>query len=105
MNAPSSEIRVAGRPKEHRPGPPHLPFVLAVGVTGHREESLPEGSVEPLRQRIRDALVELADAGAALLQREQACFAHEPPRLRFVSPIADGADQMRQFAKMWSNRR
>ncbi|HWI88836.1 MAG TPA: hypothetical protein VNS11_06335 [Sphingomicrobium sp.] len=39
-------------------------------------------------------LMLVADAGQALLLREQACFASAPPRLRFVSPIADGADQI-----------
>jgi hypothetical protein len=38
--------------------------------------------------------MELAEAGGALLRREQECFAPGPPRLRFVSPIADGADQI-----------
>jgi hypothetical protein len=63
-------------------------------VTGHRAESLPAEAIEPLRQRIRDVLLLIADAGQALLNKEQACFASVPPRLRFVSPIADGADQI-----------
>jgi hypothetical protein len=63
-------------------------------VTGHRAESLPAEAIEPLRQRIRDVLLLIADAGQALLNKEQACFANLPPRLRFVSPIADGADQI-----------
>lgn len=75
-------------------GPPRLPFVLTVGITGHRAESLPQGSVERLRQKIREVLLHITEAGAALLLREQACFAPVPPRLRFVSPIADGADQI-----------
>ncbi|MEO8455279.1 MAG: DUF4231 domain-containing protein [Sphingomicrobium sp.] len=74
--------------------PPLLPFVLSVGVTGHRADVLPAGSVEPLRARIRDVLLLVAEAGEALLQKERDCFAPLPPRLRFVSPIADGADQI-----------
>jgi hypothetical protein len=75
-------------------GPPRLPFVLSVGVTGHRAEVLPAGSLDALRSRIRDVLLLVADAGKALLQKEQDCFATLPPRMRFVSPVADGADQI-----------
>ena len=76
------------------PRPPKLPFVLSVGVTGHRADVLPVGSVDPLRSRIRDVLLLVAEAGRDLLQKEQDCFATLPPRMRFVSPIADGADQI-----------
>ena len=76
------------------PGPPAIPFVLSVGVTGHRAEVLAEGDVERLRERVRETLVLLAAAGHELLERERDCFAPLPPRLRFVSPIADGADQI-----------
>jgi hypothetical protein len=81
--------------REAKPhGPPRLPFVLSVGVTGHRADVLPAESVDTLRSRIRDVLLLVAEAGGALLQREQDCFAAMPPRLRFVSPVADGADQI-----------
>ena len=76
------------------PGPPRLPFVLSVGVTGHRAESLPKPILERLRSQIRDVLLLIADAGQALLNEEHGCFAADPPRLRFVSPCADGADQI-----------
>jgi hypothetical protein len=74
--------------------PPHLPFVLSVGITGHRAESIPESSVDRLRVQIREVLLLVAEAGQALLLREQRCFASSPPQLHFVSPIADGADQI-----------
>jgi hypothetical protein len=74
--------------------PPQLPFVLSVGVTGHRAEVLPEGSIDALRALIRSVLMLVADAGAELLAKENDCFSADPPRLRFVSPIADGADQI-----------
>lgn len=75
-------------------GPPPVPFVLAVGVTGHRAEVLPEGSLPVLRERIRDVLVQIEHSGRALLDTERDCFAFGLPRLQFVSPIADGADQI-----------
>ena len=68
--------------------------MLAVGVTGHRAEVLPEDSVPVLRERIRDVLVLIEQSGRALLETERDCFAGAEPRLRFVSPIADGADQI-----------
>ena len=94
MNAPSPEIRTGGATDEQRAGPPQLPFVLSVGVTGHRADSLPEGSAEQLRSQIHEVLMLIADAGEALLRKEQDCFARVPLQLRFVSPIADGADQI-----------
>ncbi|HWJ38887.1 MAG TPA: DUF4231 domain-containing protein [Sphingomicrobium sp.] len=75
-------------------GPPPVPFVIAVGVTGHRVDMLPEGSVPVLRERIRDVLSQLEEAGRALVSKHRECFASFEPRLRFVSPVADGADQI-----------
>ena len=74
--------------------PPQLPFVLSVGVTGHRVESLPPGSLGALRDRIREVLSLVSDAGLGLFHKEEACFGPEPPRLCFVSAMADGADQI-----------
>ena len=75
-------------------GPPAIPFVLAVGVTGHRSEVLAKGDLGRLRERIREAFVMIEAAGRAILERERDCFGPDPLRLRFVSPIADGADQI-----------
>jgi hypothetical protein len=75
-------------------GPPPFPFVLAVGVTGHRADMLPEGSLPVLRERIRDVLQRIEESGRALFETERDCFAAFPPKLRFVSPVADGADQI-----------
>ena len=75
-------------------GPPPVPFVLAVGVTGHRADVLPAGSVPALREHIGEVLRVIAEAGRDLLDTERGCFADGPPRLRCVSPIADGADQI-----------
>ncbi|HEY7005957.1 MAG TPA: hypothetical protein VH392_05680 [Sphingomicrobium sp.] len=68
--------------------------MLSVGVTGHRAEVLAEGDIERLRERVRDTLVLIEQAGRDLLERERDCFAAGVPQLRFVSPIADGADQI-----------
>ena len=55
---------------------------------------LPSGSIPALRDRIRTVLTLVEQSGRALLGAEHDCFAEVPPRLRFVSPIADGADQI-----------
>jgi hypothetical protein len=77
-----------------RTGPPAVPFVLSVGVTGHRTDLLAEEDVERLRKRVRETLLLIEEGGRALRERERDCFADIPPVLRFVSPIADGADQI-----------
>lgn len=94
MNAPAAALQTRKATARTQSGPPHLPFVLNVGVTGHRADSLPQGSAERLRDQIREVLLLIADAGQALLIKEQDCFAPVPLQLRFVSPIADGADQI-----------
>ena len=94
MNAPAAALQTREAAAQADTGPPNLPFVLSVGVTGHRADSLPKGSVDRLRDQIRDVLLLVADAGQALLLKERDCFAPVPLRLRFVSPIADGADQI-----------
>ena len=63
-------------------------------MTGHRVEVLPEGSIPALKSRIADVLNLIEDAGAELFYMESACFAGDPQKLRFVSPVADGADQI-----------
>lgn len=68
--------------------------MLAVGVTGHRAEVLPEDSVPILRDRIRDVLQRIEESGRALFNAERNCFAEFQLKMRFVSPIADGADQI-----------
>jgi hypothetical protein len=55
---------------------------------------LPHGGGAALRARIRATLELIASAGGDLLELERDCFAPGPCQLRFVSPIADGADQI-----------
>jgi hypothetical protein len=75
-------------------GPPRLPFVLSVGVTGHRTDVLAPGDLPELHERIRDTLTLIEEAGHDLLERERHCFAPGAPGRRFVTPIAEGADQI-----------
>ena len=92
----SAPIKLGGIAKRSAAvsGPPVVPFVLSVGVTGHRADVLRDASVDALRDRVRETLELIARAGADLLEKERDCFARGPCQLRFVSPIADGADQI-----------
>lgn len=93
MNAPTSSVEPAEAAVVVS-RPPSVPFVLTVGVTGHRAEVLAEGDIERLRKRVRETLLLIDESGRALLERERDCFEPGPALLRFVSPIADGADQI-----------
>ncbi len=95
MNAASQRkfvgpVSTSGRP----PGPPRPAFVLSVGVTGHRSDMLPAESIDPLRERVREVLTLIERAGAELARRNKAQFARGQIARRFISPIADGADQI-----------
>ncbi len=68
--------------------------MFSVGVTGHRSEAFSADQASALEQRIEQSLAQLRTAVLDLRQREAATFSAEPPRLLFVSPLADGADQM-----------
>jgi hypothetical protein len=84
----------ADAPRAAPAGPPALPFVLCVGVTGHRSAALPKGAAESLRSRIDDVLGLIQPVGLALLQREPGSFSPAAPAFRFLSAIADGSDQI-----------
>jgi hypothetical protein len=81
----------AGRASEC---PPALPFVLAVGVTGHRKEALPPDSLPSLNKRLRAVLEELLEQAQKVRSANRQFFSNDPPRFLFVSPLADGADQI-----------
>lgn len=74
--------------------PPRLPFVLSVGVTGHRKEALPAEACDGLKERVRSALNLLVEGAIAVRAQEAPFYSDEPPRLLFISPLADGADQI-----------
>jgi hypothetical protein len=71
-----------------------VPFTLCVGVTGHRQDGMPAEFVERLPAYIRETLQSLIRSAAAVHAGADDCFAPGDPRLLFVSPLADGADQV-----------
>jgi hypothetical protein len=74
--------------------PPLIPFALCVGVTGHRLAALPADCVAQLPGQLRDALALLTRSANAVHAGAADCFAPGPPHLQFVSPLAEGADQV-----------
>jgi hypothetical protein len=74
--------------------PPAPPFVLAVGVTGHRKDALAPAALLTVHERIRSALESLVAHAKAIHATERQFFSPDPLRLLFVSALADGADQM-----------
>lgn len=94
MNDPAAEIAVAAQVRAPDTGPPRLPFVLSVGVTGHRKEALPAETCEDLHERIRSALTLLVEGAEAVHAQEAPFYSDHPTRLLFISPLADGSDQI-----------
>jgi hypothetical protein len=73
--------------------PPLIPLVVRVGVTGHR--NLSRADRECLRGKVRAALEAARDGARAVLARpDRGGYADLPPRLRVVSPLAEGADRL-----------
>jgi hypothetical protein len=94
VNAPEAALAPAAHSRAPDRGPPRLPFVLSVGVTGHRKEALPADTGADLEERIRAALMLVIDGAAAVHAQEALFYTDEPLRLLFLSPLADGADQI-----------
>lgn len=92
MNVGSSSIEAAQAAAGAHP--PRLPFVLSVGITGHRIEALPNEAVETIVERIGATLAHFKAGALDLYNRERSLFSDDPPRLLFVSPLADGSDQI-----------
>ena len=65
--------------------------VMRVGVTGHRRLDDVRGG---LTERVRETLREIAEALVAAHAEQAACFAADPPLLRVISPLAEGADRL-----------
>jgi len=71
-----------------------VPFVLCVGITGHRAEALGEEAAASLPSRISSVLAAIGESAGTLFERERRIFSSAPPALNFVSAIAEGADQI-----------
>lgn len=63
-------------------------------MTGHRQDALPPECLARLPGQIRDSLELLTRSAAAVHAGSADCFAPGQPRFMFISPLADGADQI-----------
>ena len=77
-----------------RDRPPLLPFGMTIGITGHRSEALPDDQAQALAGRLRSTLELLLSEALTVRGSNSEFFSPEKPRLAFVSPLADGADQL-----------
>ena len=75
-------------------GPPRLPFVLGVGITGHRQDALPPDALPRIREQLFSVLTRVTETANELLATEGSAFARDSTRFYMVSPLADGADQV-----------
>ena len=73
--------------------PPQIPFALAIGVTGHRLDTISADALPHVERRLGEVLDMLSSEARALAAREASVFAEGPPTFTLVSPLADGADQ------------
>ena len=75
--------------------PPKPTLTLRVGITGHRPKphKLPAASVGFVNQRLADVFAAVDSSLAAIAQNQRANY-KEHYRVRLVSGLAEGADQM-----------
>jgi hypothetical protein len=93
-------------PAEH---PPKARLVLRVGITGHRPNKL-GGGTDFVRDKVCAALTAIKEVldSVNAETRELGCYSSEPPLLRIVSALAEGADQIaadasKSAARPWRN--
>lgn len=84
-------LKAARRLREH---PPLLPFVLAVGVTGHRQGALPIEAIDQLEKQLTSIFSDLKARTAAIHSANAEFFNGTPARLILHSSLADGTDQI-----------
>src|ERR671910_58271 len=63
--------------------PPAVPFVFAIGVTGHRKEMLAPSSLLTLHERLRTVLATLARKASEAHAANRKFFSPDPSRQRF----------------------
>ncbi|MFZ1414833.1 MAG: hypothetical protein WAS73_09695 [Defluviicoccus sp.] len=75
--------------------PPKARLVLRVGITGHRPDKL-GSDTEVVGAKVRAVLTAIKDNLAAVHveARKLSCYNTEPPLMRIISSLAEGADQI-----------
>ena len=79
----------------HKGSPPKPYPAIRVGVVGHRLAALVDGGTDigVLRRSVNAILAEIHVAAQTVADKYPAVFAG-PPRLRIISPLAEGTDQI-----------
>ena len=89
-------LRLPGEIEQDTPDscahPPRARLVVRVGVTGHRSGALAAGDVELLQRRVDSVLASVRDT--ALRVAEKGLYSDQPPCLRVISSLAEGADRI-----------
>ena len=75
--------------------PPKARLVLRVGVTGHRWNKI-GSNTEVVEAKVRAAIEVIKEKFAAVHDEAQklGCYSTEPPLMRIISSLAEGADQI-----------
>lgn len=74
--------------------PPKPRLVLRIGVTGHRPNRFGTEAQAVVAAKLDTVLRQITDAAAELHRRYAAMFSAEPPEVRVVSALAEGADRV-----------
>jgi hypothetical protein len=72
--------------------PPRARLVVRVGVTGHRPGGLADADTELLQKQVDSVLACVRDT--ALRVAAKGLFSEQPPCLRVISSLAEGADRL-----------
>jgi len=74
--------------------PPKPRLVLRVGITGHRPDKLKGPAVARAAEQLGAVFSAIEIAAAKILKDNEAAYSKEPPVIRLVSGLAEGADQI-----------
>lgn len=69
-------------------------LALAVGVTGHRPNLLPDSSHDTVAETIAEILSAMRDAMTAIRDEEATVFSDQEPCLSLISNLAEGTDRI-----------
>ena len=75
-------------------GPPKPRFAFSLGVTGHRAERLTADVLPAIEARIAVTVATIQAATLALAADAAEWYAPDPPDIRIVSALAEGADRL-----------
>jgi len=74
--------------------PKRARLALRVGVTGHRPKDLVKTDMAKLRYQVRNVLEQLSKTTSEVGRLHPTAYSPDPPILRVISPIAEGADRI-----------